>query len=70
MKCYTEIVMVVFEELIDGSHWKNRIYAVGVCPVHRSIAAIIKLDESVIKLVNTKICLGLKVDSCLKWDDI
>ena len=28
----------------------------------------IKLDESVIKLVNTKICLGLKVDSCLKWD--
>ena len=28
----------------------------------------IKLGDSNIKLVNTKICLGLKVDSRLKWD--
>ncbi len=28
----------------------------------------IKLEDSTIKLVNTKICLGIKLDSRLKWD--
>jgi hypothetical protein len=28
----------------------------------------IKLEDSTIKLVNTKICLGVKLDSRLKWD--
>ena len=63
----TETFYVVFGEFTNCSLWKNRIHVVGVFPMFIGPLQQIKLEDSNIELVNTKICLGLKVDSRLKW---